>query len=184
MGEITLLLQRARIGDKAALDKVFELLQPELRHAADRRLARGPHDGGVGTTALVNECYLKLVQRDSLSTADRAHFVAYAASAMRSIIVDAARAAGADRRGGDAQHVPLDTALLESIGNPVDEILDVHAALEELARVDARLVQVVEMRYFAGLSDEEIAASLGITDRTVRRDWVKARLLLAHSLRS
>jgi RNA polymerase sigma factor (sigma-70 family) len=78
--------------------------------------------------------------------------------------------------------VEIDTALMESIGNPVGEILDVHAALEELARVDARLVQVVEMRYFAGLSDEEIASSLGVTDRTVRRDWAKARLLLAHAL--
>jgi RNA polymerase sigma factor (TIGR02999 family) len=182
MEEITLLLQRARTGDKAALDRIFELLQPELRQAAHRRLARLPHDGSVGTTALVNECYLKLVQRDGVSTEDRAHFVAYAASAMRSIIVDAARAARADRRGGGAQHVEIDTALMESIGNPVGEILDVHAALEELARVDARLVQVVEMRYFAGLSDEEIASSLGVTDRTVRRDWAKARLLLAHAL--
>lgn len=184
MGQITLLLKRARTGDKDALDSIFELLQPELREVARRRLARHARDDGIGTTALVNECYLKLVERDSISTADRAHFVAYAASAMRSIIVDAARATQTERRGGDVQHVELDTAIIDSTGNPAGEIQDVHAALEELARVEPRLAQVVEMRYFAGFSDDEIAASLGLTDRTVRRDWAKARLLLAHSLRS
>lgn len=184
MGEITLLLQRARTGDREALNHIFELLQPELRQAAHRRLVRQSRDDGFGTTALVNECYLKLVERESIAPADRVHFVAYAASAMRSIIVDAARAAQTERRGGDVQHLTLDTALIESIGNPVDEILDVHAALVELALVDVRLVQVVEMRYFAGLTDEEIASSLGVTDRTVRRHWVKARLLLAHALRN
>lgn len=183
MGEITQLLTRAREGDKPALDAIFELLHPELRQIAHRRLSHHRRDGQVDTTALVNECYLKLVRRDQLTPADRAHFLAYAATVMRSIIVDAARAAQAERRGGDARPVTLDTALLASIPNPVDEIVDVHAALEELRQVDERLVRVVEMRFFAGLADEEIAQALGVTDRTVRRDWAKARLLLAHALR-
>ena len=184
MGEITLLLGRAREGDKAALDSIFELLHPELRSIAHRRLMRHQRDGAFNTMALVNECYLKLVPRDNLTPADRSHFLAYAATVMRSIIVDAARAANADRRGGDAQQLTLDTALLETIPNPANEILDVHNALEELRRIDARLVSVVEMRFFAGMGDEEIAGVLGITARTVRRDWAKARLLLAHALRA
>lgn len=184
MGDITLLLGRAREGDKAALDSIFELLHPELRQIAHRRLLRHQRDGGVNTTALVNECYLKLVPRDNLAPADRGHFLAYAATVMRSIIVDAARAANADRRGGDVQQVTLDTALLESIPSPAVEILDVHAALDDLRRIDPRLVSIVEMRFFAGMGDEEIAQALGITDRTVRRDWAKARLLLAHALRA
>jgi RNA polymerase sigma factor (TIGR02999 family) len=184
MGDITLLLGRAREGDKSALDAIFELLHPELRQIAHRRLARHQRDGSANTTALVNECYLRLAPRENLAPADRGHFLAYAATVMRSIIVDAARAAQADRRGGDVQQVTLDTALLESIANPADEILDVHAALEELGRIDPRLVRVVEMRFFAGLGDEEIAQALGLTDRTVRRDWAKARLLLAHTLRA
>lgn len=183
MGDITQLLTRAREGDKPALDAIFERLHPELRQIAHRRLSHHRRDGQVDTTALVNECYLKLVQRDQLTPADRAHFLAYAATVMRSIIVDAARAALAERRGGDARAVTLDTALLASIPNPVDEIVDVHAALEELRQVDERLVRVVEMRFFAGLADAEIAQALGVTDRTVRRDWAKARLLLAHALR-
>jgi RNA polymerase sigma factor (TIGR02999 family) len=183
MGEITLLLGRARTGDKAALDSIFELLHPELRQIAHRRLAPHRRDGVVNTTALVNECYLKLAPREHLTPEDRAHFLAYAATVMRSIIVDAARAAKAERRGGDAQQVTLDTALMGLIPNPADEILDVHAALDELRRVDERLVRVVEMRFFAGLDDAEIAQALNVTDRTVRRDWAKARLLLAHALR-
>lgn len=184
MGDITLLLSRAREGDKASLDAIFELLHPELRQIAHRRLAGHQREGGVDTTALVHECYLKLVPRESMAPAGRAHFLGYAATVMRSIIVDAARAAKTDRRGGDAQQVTLDTALLASLPNPADEIIDVHAALDELRHIDERLVRVVEMRFFAGLPDEDIAEALGVTDRTVRRDWAKARLLLAHALRS
>lgn len=184
MGDITTLLSRAREGDKASLDALFELLLPELRTIAHRRLAGQPRDGSFDTTALVNECYLKLVPRDSLAPADRAHFLAYAATVMRSVIVDAARAAQADRRGGELQRVTLDTARLQALPDAADEIVDVHDALEALRQIDPRLVQVVEMRFFAGMADSEIALALGLTDRTVRRDWAKARLLLAHTLRS
>ncbi len=184
MGDVTLLIERARDGDTAAFDQIFELLYPELRAAAHRRLSRNVRNDAFETTALVNECYLKLVRRGSLTPGDRAHFLAYAATVMRSIIVDAARQAQADRHGGEAQHVPLDTHLIDTLPGAAEEIIDVHAALDELARVDARLARVVEMRYFGGLSDEEIGAALDLSDRTVRRDWEKARLLLAHALRS
>ena len=183
MGDVTELIDRARAGDSAAFDQIFELLYPELRQVAHRRLSRGADDPLIGTTALVNECYLKLLQRKSLSTADRAHFLAYSATVMRSIIVDAARNAQTERRGGGAQHVDIDDELADSLAAPADEIMDVHVALEELAKVDPRLVSVVEMRYFAGMSDDEIGEALSLSSRTVRRDWDKARLLLAHALR-
>jgi RNA polymerase sigma factor (TIGR02999 family) len=183
MGEVTLLIAQARDGDRAAFDRIFELMYPELRSIAHRRLSRHARDGSFDTTALVNECYLKFMQRQQLVSTDRAHFLAYSATVMRSIIVDAARAAKAERRGGDAVHVTLDTLVGESVPGAAEQILDVDEALTNLARIDARLASVVEMRYFGGMTDLEIADSLGLTDRTVRRDWEKARLLLAHALR-
>jgi len=183
MGEVTQLIERAREGDHAAVGRLFELLYPELRQIARRRLSRGARDGLMETTALVNECYLKFVQRERLAPSDRAHFLAYSATVMRSIIVDAARAAQTDRRGGDAQQVTLTTGVIESVPSATHEILDVHLALEDLARIDARLAQVVEMRYFGGMEDAEIAEVLKLSKRTVTRDWDKARLLLAHALR-
>ncbi|HEX7689600.1 MAG TPA: ECF-type sigma factor [Burkholderiaceae bacterium] len=183
MSEVTQLIARARAGDRASLDRLFELLYPELRRIAHRRLAHDGRNGPLQTTALVNECYLKFAQREGLSPSDRAHFLAYAATVMRSVIVDAARAARADHRGGGVRHVTLDTSIGDSVGAAADEVLDVHAALEELQGIDARLVRVVEMRYFVGMTDLEIADALGVTDRTVRRDWEKARLLLAHAMR-
>ncbi len=184
MGEVTLLIGRARDGDREAFDRIFELLYPELRRVAHRRLARSSRDGVMETTALVNECYLKFLKREALTPADRAHFLAYSATVMRSIIVDAARLAKTDRRGGDAEQVTLDSELIGALPAASDEILDIHAALQDLSRIDARLGQVVEMRYFGGLDDAEIAEALGLSTRTVRRDWDKARLLLAHALRS
>ncbi|ANH67148.1 ECF-type sigma factor [Mitsuaria sp. 7] len=183
MGEVTQLIGQAREGDREAFDRIFELLYPELRQVAHRRLSRGSGDGLMATTALVNECYLKFLQRESLTPSDRAHFLAYAATVMRSIIVDAARQAKTDRRGGDAEQVTLNSELIGALPAASDEILAVHAALEDLGRVDERLGRVVEMRYFGGLEDEEIAEALGLSARTVRRDWDKARLLLAHALR-
>lgn len=183
MGDVTELIARAREGDRAAFDGLFELLYPDLRRIAHARLARNVRDALIDTTALVHECYLKLARAERLTPGDRAHFLAYAATVMRSIIVDAARAQLAERHGGGAEHVTLGTDVADRIGNPEDEILDVHAALSDLARLDERLVRVVEMRYFGGMTDIDIAQALGLTDRTVRRDWEKARLLLANALR-
>lgn len=183
MGDITQLIQRARAGDSGALDNLFQLLYPELRRIAHLRLRRGFPDPELGTTALVNECYLKLRDAQRLDATDQAHFLAYTATAMRSIIVDIARAKATERRGANAVHVTLDEELAGSDPAAEEQILRVHEALEEIGEFDARLARLVEMRYFAGMSDLEIASALDITDRTVRRDWQKARLLLSAALR-
>jgi RNA polymerase sigma factor (TIGR02999 family) len=183
MGEVTQLIEQARAGDRGALDRIFALLYPELRQIAHRRLAPHQRSGLLDTTALVNECYVKFVQRDGLRTEDRAHFLAYAATVMRSIIVDTARQSLTDRRGGEAPHVALDSVLVDSLAAPAEEIMDIDRALRELRAIDARLVQVVEMRYFGGMKDGEIAEALGLSTRSVQRAWEKARLLLAHALR-
>jgi RNA polymerase sigma factor (TIGR02999 family) len=153
----------------------------ELRRLARARLAGGGRYTLLDTTALVHEAFLRL-QRDSrLQINDSEHFLAYAAATMRSVIIDYIRQRKAERRGGGAPHVTLDT-LAEPSFTPEDEILDVHEALKVLETVDARLVQVVEMRYFAGLTDAEIGEALGVTSRTIRRDWDRARLLLSELL--
>lgn len=182
MGDITQWIAKAREGDRASFDRLFEALYPELRRIAHGRLVRNVRDTLMDTTALVHECYVKFVKSDRLNASDRMHFLGYSATVMRSIIVDMARAKQAERRGGDAAHVTLSTEVADGVAQPEDEILDVHAAVLELAALDPRLAQVVEMRYFGGMTDAEIAAALGLADRTVRRDWEKARLLLAHAL--
>ncbi len=184
MGDITVLIQRAQGGDRGALDALFDALYPELRRIAHARLTRNLRDTLLDTTALVHECYVKFSQAQRLGPSDRAHFLAYAATAMRSIIVDFARAKAAERRGGDAPHVTLNTALADGLGDRhgEDEIVRVHEALDELAKLDARLAQVVEMRYFAGLSELEIAELLQRSERSIRRDWQKARLFLLSAM--
>jgi RNA polymerase sigma factor (TIGR02999 family) len=182
MGDITELLSRARNGDRPAFDTLFQRLYPELRRLAHSRLAQNRRDTLMDTTVLLHDCYLRFLDGGSLKPADRAHFIAYAAHVMRSIVVDAVRAAQRERRGGGAAHVPLDTAIAEALAQPHEELLDIDRALDDLARLEPRLAQVVEMRYFAGMKETEVAEALGVTDRTVRRDWEKARLLLAHAL--
>ncbi len=183
MGDITQWIAQARQGDRAAFDNLFAALYPELRRIAHGRLARNVRDTLMDTTMLVHECYLKFAGAQRLGVDDRAHFLAYAATVMRSIVVDMARAARADRRGGNAPHVTLDTGVAEAVAQPEDQILDIDQALVGLAQLDERLAKVVEMRYFGGLSNAEIALALKLTERTVRRDWDKARLLLADALR-
>ena len=182
MGDITQLIQRARDGDRGALDSLFEALYPDLRRIAHARLRRGFPDPDLGTTALVNECYLKLHDAQRLDASNRAHFLAYASTAMRSIIVDIARAQASARGDANAPHVTLEDDLGGGDSAAEEQILRVHEALEEIGKPDERLARLVEMRYFGGLSDLEIAEGLGITDRTVRREWQKARVLLASSL--
>jgi RNA polymerase sigma factor (TIGR02999 family) len=163
-------------------EDLFELLYHELRRLARSRLASGGRNVLLDTTALVHESFLRLQGAGKVDLRDRNHFMAYAATAMRSVIVDYVRQRAAEKRGGDVDHVTLDTGLAETLGATDAEIVEVHDALEALGQVDPRLVQVVEMRYFAGLSDDEIGAALGLTGRTVRRDWDRARLLLAEML--
>jgi RNA polymerase sigma factor (TIGR02999 family) len=167
----------------ASVRALFPSLYVELRRLARSRLAGGARPTLLDTSALVHEAYLRMQKDGGVALRDREHFLAYAATTMRSILIDFVRRRRAGRRGGDAAHVTLDTRAAEQIGAASDdEILAVHEALQTLAEVDPRLVQVVEMRYFAGLSDVEIGGALGVTDRTVRRDWERARLLLAQML--
>jgi RNA polymerase sigma factor (TIGR02999 family) len=180
---LTDLIRRAQDGDDAALRLVFDTTYEDLRRMARARLSAGARGTLLDTTSLVHESFLRFANAGELRVNDRAHFFRYAGHVMRSVIVDMARARLAERRGGDAAHVTLNTALGNSLSSGEEEIVRVHEALEELARHDARMVQVVELRYFSGLTENEVAAVLGVTDRTVRRDWEKARLLLAQALR-
>jgi RNA polymerase sigma factor (TIGR02999 family) len=179
---LTDLIRLAREGDLSAIDRVFHATYPDLRRLARMRLT--PHARGVmlDTTALVHESYLRFVNTGALKLNDRQHFMRYAANVMRSVVVDFVRERQAERRGGDAEHVTLNTHVGDTTPSGENEILHVHEALEELATYDVRMAQVVEMRYFAGMTENEIAEALGVTDRTVRRDWEKARLLLAKAL--
>jgi RNA polymerase sigma factor (TIGR02999 family) len=181
---LTDFLRRAQAGDEAAMKVVFDATYQDLRLQARARLRRAPRSTVLDTTSLVHEAYLRFANSGRLEIGDRNHFLRYASHVMRSVIVDFVRERRAERRGGGAQHVTLNSEIGAGT-SAVDEaeILGVHEALEDLARVDPRLVQLVEMRYFAGMTDAEIAAALGINDRTVRRNWQKARLLLADALK-
>jgi RNA polymerase sigma factor (TIGR02999 family) len=180
--DLTCLLARAEKGEGGALEAIFGASYEELRKLAHARLRRGPRQALLDTTSLVHESYMRIARAGEVRLQDRAHFFRYASHVMRSVIVDVLRAGLAERRGGDVQHVTLNPSLIGSAVSSEDEILRVHEALEVLAKHDARLVHVVEMRYFSGLSECEIAAALGVTERTVRRDWEKARLLLIAAL--
>ena len=181
--DITALLDAARDGDRGALDNVLATLYQELHTMARRQLA-GQHGQTLDATALVHEAYLKLIGRREAQFDDRAHFFAYAASAMRSVVVDYARQRMAQKRGGDLHRV---TELPEEIegGLRLDEdMLGLDTALNQLAAVDERLARVVELRYFAGLSELEIAELLDRSERSIRRDWQKAKLFLLASLQA
>jgi RNA polymerase sigma factor (TIGR02999 family) len=181
--ELSLLIQRAHAGDEAARERLFAVAYDDLRGQARRQLRDGGRNTLLNTTVLLHESFLRFQRAGKLSGAERGHFFAYAARVMRSVIVDFVRERVAQRRGGGAVHVTLNTEVGNGLSAGETEILNVHEALEELAQHDARLVQVVEMRYFAGMTEVEIAEALGVNHRTVRRDWQKARLLLADALK-
>lgn len=183
MSEITSLLRAAHLGDRAAADRACALLYADLQRLAHARLRREGELTLLDTTALVHESYLRLRGAEAMPDfADRHHFLAYASRVMRSVVVDLVRARAAERRGGGAEHVTLGTTIVGGVAAGDAEVLQVHEALETLSAVEARLASVVEMRYFGGLSEAEIAAALGVTERTVQRDWRKARLFLADTL--
>lgn len=183
MDQLTDLLQQAHGGDKAARERLFAVAYDELRRNARAQLRSGGRNTFLDTTVLVHESYLRFLQAGQLQGSDRGHFFAYAGRVMRSVIIDFARKRQAERRGGDAVHVALDTQLAEDVRASEDDLIRINEALEALQDVDARLVQVVEMRFFIGMTEAEVADALGVADRTVRRDWEKAKLLLTAALR-
>jgi RNA polymerase sigma factor (TIGR02999 family) len=183
MGELTRLLAAARNGETGAVDQIVVLTYHELRDLAHQRLRRVPKITLLDTGVLVNECYLRLVKVGELNAGDKAHFLGYAGRVMRSIVVDFARERLAQRRGGNIPHVEAGPDIPDPAAAAEEEVVRVDEALQELARLDGRLVQVVELKYFGGLKSEEIAAALGIAERSVRRDWQKARVLLHEELK-
>ena len=181
--EVTQLLVDWSHGDHAALEKLTPLVYDELRRLAHRYMERQPPDHTLQTTALVNEAYLRLADQKRPSFANRSHFLAVAAKAMRQILVNHAKAAQRQKRGSGASKIELEEAALVSPEQP-RAILDLNDALERLATLDSRKAQVVEMRYFGGLKQEEIAEVLKVSIVTVRRDWVFSKAWLYNELHS
>ncbi|SPE41891.1 RNA polymerase sigma factor [Candidatus Sulfopaludibacter sp. SbA3] len=180
MTDTTELFSAARLGDPGAEAQLISHLYSDLRQLAHSRLKRSKPCTLLDTTALVHEAYLRFHRAGYVRFSDRPHFLAYAARAMRSIVVDFVRKRGAARKdAGDANALPDPSTLPDG----ESEIIRVDQALQELAAVSERLVKVVEMRYFAGMNETEIAEALSLTERTVRRDWEKARILLAQALK-
>ena len=181
--DITELLLAHGGGDAAALDRLVPLVYDDLRRIARGQLRRRRPGDTLNTTGLVHEAYVRLVDQTRASWRDRGHFFAVSAIAMRQIVVDHARRRMRAKRGGDRVTVPLDD-VQEPAAREAGRILEIDEALEKLAKVDRRLVQVVECRYFAGLTEEETAAALGVSVRTAQREWFKARAWLRQELGS
>jgi RNA polymerase sigma factor (TIGR02999 family) len=184
MGNITQLIHQAGVGDQAARDELFAAAYTELRKLARARLRDGGRSTCLETTALVHESYLRFLNSGRLRIEDRRAFFAYASKVMRSVIIDAVRERQAQRRGGDLLEVTLDTQVAAGRPSGEADIMNVHEALLALEAAEPRLAKVVEMRYFGGYSEAEIAETFELTERTVRRDWEKARLLLSVMLQN
>ena len=182
MNRLTELLGQLEAGVPRARDALFAAAYTELHRLARTRLRDGGRNTVLDTTCLVHETYLRFVSAGELRAEDRRAFFAYASQVMRSVIVDSARERIAQKRGGDWLPLTLSTQLAGNIDDH-ETVLKVHEALEALERADPRLAQVAQMRYFGGYSEQEIAETLDIGERTVRRDWEKARLILAELVR-
>jgi RNA polymerase sigma factor (TIGR02999 family) len=165
------------------VEQAFAEAYQELRRLARSRLRGGGRNTVLDTTALVHETFLKLSRTSGVSFPDRPRFLGYAGRAMRSIIVDMVRQRQTERAGGEYAMLTLTGDLVDALPTEEAHILRVHEALQEMAQVDERMARVVEMRYFGGMTDLEIGEALGVTDRTVRRDWEQARLFLAEALK-
>jgi RNA polymerase sigma factor (TIGR02999 family) len=177
-GEVTHLLGGIRRGDADSLDRLFELVYEDLKRRAHRQLAGSSPT--LNTTALVHEAYMKLAAAESPDWQDRGHFFRVAARAMRQIVIDRARSHLAKKRGGGALHADVDVLELGSSdpGVAAETLMALDEALSRLSKQNERLARVVELRFFGGLSVEETAATLEVSDRTVKRDWRLARAFL------
>ncbi len=183
MHQLTELIGRIQAGEPGARDALFAAAYGELHRLARARLRDGGRNTMLDTTALVHESYLRFVRGGELRAEDRRAFFAYASQVMRSVIINSVRERIAQKRGGEWLPLKLSTELAADIPDRDDEVLRVHEALELLEKADPRLAQVAQMRYFGGYSEQEIAETLDVTERTVQRDWEKARLILAAALR-
>lgn len=181
-GEVTQLLLSWRQGDQEAFQQLFSLLYNELRSIARRQKGRAPMRDSLDTTGIVHEAYLKFLGQSRATATDRSHFFAIAAKVMRHILVDRARRLLAAKRKPEGGRVDLDESVVGEEARLLD-LLALHQALERLEEIDPRLGHLVELRYFSGLSVEETAAALEVTDRTVRRDWRRAKAFLYSQLK-
>lgn len=177
MNDLATAFQKVEEEHSAELDQAFRAWYPELKKIAHARLTRSGLGGSMQTTALVHDSYMKLASGPERQFTTRLQFLAYASRTLRSIVVDTIREDRALRRGGDFDLVTLDTAIQEGVGGAVD-IEDVNAAMDDLAKLDPALARLVEMRFFGGMTAVEIAEALGMSERTVQREWTKARALL------
>lgn len=180
-GEITALLSRWSDGDQDAFSRLVALAYDDLRAIAHRRLAASGRPDTLATTALVHEVFLRLVGRQGGEWPSRAHFYAFTSRAMRHIIVDHARRAGADRRGGEQVRIPLEEATVGA-GDASADVLGVDEAITRLAARHPRMAQIVELRFFGGLTTAEVAEVLATSVRTVEREWTRAKAYLMETL--
>ena len=176
------MLTSLRSGSPESIERLVPLLYEQLRSIAHRQIARRPNGATLDTTGLVHEAYLKIVHHARAARYEEAHFLALASLAMRHVLVNRAQARGRLKRGGADRLVTLDEERIALDQN--DALLQLEDALSHLAELEPRLARVVECRFFGGMSEEEIAAALGVTVRTVQRDWAKARMLLRRTIES
>ena len=179
--EVTLLLRDWCRGDRAALDKLIPLVQWELHRLAHKYMVRERPDHILQTSALVNEAYLRLIDADHVDWQDRVHFFAISANLMRQVLVHFARRGDARKRGGSARKIPLEEGVLSPLERDAD-LIALDDALGALAEIDPREAKVVELRFFGGLSEKEVAEVIGISEKTVRRDWNHAKVWLLEEM--
>lgn len=180
--DLTTLLASAERGDRAAADALFTALYQELHRMARRELARRGAGVTLGATTLLHDAYLDISGREGAAFPDRNRFMAYASRVMRGLIIDYARSRQAQKRGGHFEITSIKTDIIEAVPD-VSELSHLSDALDELSTVDARLARIVDLKFFCGFSFGEIAAMSGVSERTVQRDWEKARIYLHHVLR-
>lgn len=183
MGEITQLLHQAKAGESGARDALFSRVYGELMQVARQRLSTGTAPTQLDPPALVHEAYLRLVRSEALKGDNRSEFLAYASTVMRNVVIDFVRERLAQKRGGGAERVTLSTRIGEEVLENEGDIESLNTALDQLARTDARSHRIVEMRYFGGLSLEEIGDVESLSLATVKRDWQKARAFLYDAMR-
>jgi len=182
-GEVTRLLQEVSSGREGAEARLLTVVYVELKHLAASYMRKEPSDHTLQPTALVHEAYLRLTRMKNVDWQNHSHFFAVAAKLMRNILVDHARAQRADKRGQGLQFVEFDAALVAAPGR-VPELIALDDALNQLAKIDERQCRIVEMLYFSGLNEEQAAIALGISSRTVRRDWRSAKAWLFRELQA